>query len=200
MAAPGLAPAPRSRSSPASARRRRRTLAAAPASLRLQFAFAGRHARAPPAAPISLNPPPPGNPDGRRHPAAAPGAGGQQGMEACRSSFSPRRSPSWPPAPRRRTSRSRPARRRPGTYKAVLRVPHGCEGEATLQAPGADPRGRHRGQADAQGGLGARDRHRQVREELRLLRHADDRGRHRDRRGPATCPTPTTTSSSSAAR
>ena len=49
------------------------------------------------------------------------------------------------------------------TYKAVLRVPHGCEGEATLKVRVQHPRGRDRGQADAQARLAARDRHRPLR-------------------------------------
>ena len=49
------------------------------------------------------------------------------------------------------------------TYKAVLRVPHGCDGEATLKLRVQAPRGRDRGQADAQARLEARDRQRQLR-------------------------------------
>ena len=56
------------------------------------------------------------------------------------------------------------------TYKAVLRVPHGCAGEADPQAPGKAPRGRDRGQADAQARLEARDRHRPLRQARRALR------------------------------
>ena len=41
------------------------------------------------------------------------------------------------------------------TYKAVLRVPHGCEGKPTNVVPGEDSGGSHCGQADAEGRLDA---------------------------------------------
>ena len=82
----------------------------------------------------------------------------------------------------RRTSRWSPKQAPSNSsYKAVLRVGHGCEGKPTTDAPGADPRRRDRGQAHAEARLADRYRQGQVRPSLRLLRQRADRRRPGDR-------------------
>ena len=49
-----------------------------------------------------------------------------------------------------------------GSYKAVLRVPHGCTGSATTSIRVRDPRGSHWRKADAQARLDTHHRNRQV--------------------------------------
>jgi uncharacterized protein YcnI len=51
-------------------------------------------------------------------------------------------------------------------YKAVLRVPHGCEGTATTTLRVRIPEGRGPREADAETWLGAHHRHRQVCQDL----------------------------------
>ena len=67
------------------------------------------------------------------------------------------------------------------TYKAVLRVGHGCEGAPTLKLRVQHSGGRHQRQAHAQAGLGDGNRQGPLREDLRLLRNRDVRGRAGDR-------------------
>ena len=67
------------------------------------------------------------------------------------------------------------------SYKAVVRIGHGCEGKPTQAVRVRIPEGVDRRQADAKGRLATRDDQGRLRQELRLLRHAGGRGRDRDR-------------------
>ena len=86
---------------------------------------------------------------------------------------------------RRRRPRPRHARDREGAPELDLQGRPArrarLRGQAHHRDPREDPGRRDRGQADAQARLAARHYEGQVREELRLLRHAADRGRDRGR-------------------